>query len=957
MISSCKDAALEYATRGWPVVALYTNTDEGCTCGDTNCKSPGKHPRPDINSKGVNDATADLKKIAEWPEDINVGIALGHKDLMAFDVDVSKIAAMLLEPRVGLSDETGTVVTGRPGCHVYFECTGDVSTVHVKASGQRIGEIRGLGSYVVAPPSISASGRPYRWIGTASLIPGTLRTVGDAFGYVSEILKSIGVEVDPVGPSVSPDMEGFPEAIVPLQLPDQLEKHHALLNEKILLRGGIGKASVGGRSNGIFSLAVKIGGVAAEAGVALSRVALAGILKRADQVYFDKYEGEMRSGVRSQKSADYEYYRIACKVLSNGDLAPRSGGLNAEVEITEPAAESSEADAEDESTATIHTSHYKWDEVDGVLRHVQIVKSGEKFTEVSNFKPEMVAEVTVDRDEKDAEILWKVRFTLARGRTVEANLEEADRSGTSSMEKAMSKKFPSDFMVFPYAYVHIKPALHQFREKMERYTTRAVTGWFEVGDERYYLLPGALGAVGKSGMNAAYRLNRKDLPEKEAILNSAFENYGVGIRPAASQEVGPAWDAFEMLATCGTISVTFPVILQVLAGPLYSIGSSNVPPLMHVFGRTGVLKTSYCLAALSLLGTFNKETAPPMSWNATPGGVQGTLNAAKDLTILVDDFKVTQQKEGGALTSLINNYADKSTRRRLTSKGELQETKSPRGLLLSNGEDRWEKEASTVARTIIIDVGDDDIDEDRLTAAQEYVKEGVLQLFGGSFIAWVASQDELFETSMFEDDRSRIHRLLLKRYKEEGMHRRLLASISTLIAVSNVLLRFIEEAYPNEKSKVKVWVREMTTSFLATVRERAEEVRSLAPSKLLCSYIADCMSAGSAVLRPALGVDEDHFIYPDNPRGEVVGWWDEKDGKRYALLNYNTTFAWYQREMGRRRENISFSWNSFTQEMRTAYGAILGGQWVVKDNKGSTKGTVQVLRIPIDTLERYTSAE
>ena len=96
--SRVREAALAYAAEGWPVLACYTNTDEGCSCGDTKCLSPGKHPLPKLSPKGVNSATTDLDEIASWPRKINIGIALGHKNLMALDVDDAEVAAALLSP-------------------------------------------------------------------------------------------------------------------------------------------------------------------------------------------------------------------------------------------------------------------------------------------------------------------------------------------------------------------------------------------------------------------------------------------------------------------------------------------------------------------------------------------------------------------------------------------------------------------------------------------------------------------------------------------------------------------------------------------------------------------------------------------------------------------------------------------------------------------------------------------
>ena len=193
---SNKDAALEYISRGWPVLALYSTTEAGCLCGNDNCKSPGKHPRADLNAHGVKDATLEPSVVVAWPDDINIGIALGHEGLMVFDVDEVNIAAQFLDPMSGLVDQTGLVVTGRSGAHIYLICTGDVSTLIItsKKTGKNLGELRGKGAYVVAPPSRAVSGRHYKWLGRRPDDTPKLAQTKDAAAFVLRLLSSIGVD-------------------------------------------------------------------------------------------------------------------------------------------------------------------------------------------------------------------------------------------------------------------------------------------------------------------------------------------------------------------------------------------------------------------------------------------------------------------------------------------------------------------------------------------------------------------------------------------------------------------------------------------------------------------------------------------------------------------------------------------------------------------------------------------
>ena len=169
-------AALDYARRGWRVLPLHSVDYLGeCTCGDSACASPAKHPRtPD----GVKGASADPAQVrgwwARWPN-ANVGVATGpESSLWVLDLDRAKageadgLDAVLSV--CGYALDVGVVVeTGSGGQHLWWAWPGD-GTVQsrarvlgldgVKASA----DTRGRGGYVVAPPSVHASGRPYRWL-------------------------------------------------------------------------------------------------------------------------------------------------------------------------------------------------------------------------------------------------------------------------------------------------------------------------------------------------------------------------------------------------------------------------------------------------------------------------------------------------------------------------------------------------------------------------------------------------------------------------------------------------------------------------------------------------------------------------------------------------------------------------------------------------------------------------
>jgi Bifunctional DNA primase/polymerase, N-terminal/Primase C terminal 1 (PriCT-1) len=143
------NAAIAYATRGFAVLP---------------CAPRGKAP---ATPHGCRDATKDIAQIAGWWREnpnYNVAFATGAVSrIFVLDVDGLDAEASLhqLEEQHGALPETVESITPR-GRHIFFRC----ENAQVKNSAGRLAhglDIRGDGGYVVLPPSIHPSGRPYVW--------------------------------------------------------------------------------------------------------------------------------------------------------------------------------------------------------------------------------------------------------------------------------------------------------------------------------------------------------------------------------------------------------------------------------------------------------------------------------------------------------------------------------------------------------------------------------------------------------------------------------------------------------------------------------------------------------------------------------------------------------------------------------------------------------------------------
>lgn len=158
-----------YCNRGWSIFPLVWMDDGDCSCGSSECKSPGKHP---LVKGGFLSASTDLQQVITWYErwpKANWGLrtgdqAKGGAGILVVDIDSKNHGfdtwEMLSMDHQG-HIETVTVETGNNGQHLWFSYPSDID---LRSTAGALGpglDVRANGGYVVVPPS--QTNRPYRF--------------------------------------------------------------------------------------------------------------------------------------------------------------------------------------------------------------------------------------------------------------------------------------------------------------------------------------------------------------------------------------------------------------------------------------------------------------------------------------------------------------------------------------------------------------------------------------------------------------------------------------------------------------------------------------------------------------------------------------------------------------------------------------------------------------------------
>lgn len=140
-------AALWYAERGIAVFPLRPTTKV-----------------PLAGSRGFKDATTDRERIHRWwrtTPQANIGMPTGQQwDVIDVDGPPGYASLADLKDAGLLPPVLARAWTPRGGQHLYVAPTGDGNAASVKPGL----DYRGLGGYVVLPPSVGANGERYDWI-------------------------------------------------------------------------------------------------------------------------------------------------------------------------------------------------------------------------------------------------------------------------------------------------------------------------------------------------------------------------------------------------------------------------------------------------------------------------------------------------------------------------------------------------------------------------------------------------------------------------------------------------------------------------------------------------------------------------------------------------------------------------------------------------------------------------
>jgi hypothetical protein len=251
-------------------------------------------------------------------------------------------------------------------------------------------------------------------------------------------------------------------------------------------------------------------------------------------------------------------------------------------------------------------------------------------------------------------------------------------------------------------------------EKLYRY---GHTGWRFIDGQWTFLHAGRTDV----DVHLDNHLKRYALPEKPERIDEAIEQ------------------SLSLLKT-GPDEVMIPLLSSVYLAPLSSFLKPDF--VLFMVGVTGSLKSSLAALFLSHYGNFRDKSDLPASWESTDNALEHRLFILKDVLCVVDDYAprsdaLSQRRQEGRAQRIIRSIGNQSARSRLRSDLTERPEYTPRGLMISTGEDLPPGQ-SIQARTLVLEVDGSQLDLEALSEAQRAAD--LLPHAIGAYVEWLAPQ-------------------------------------------------------------------------------------------------------------------------------------------------------------------------------------------------------------------------
>ena len=389
---------------------------------------------------------------------------------------------------------------------------------------------------------------------------------------------------------------------------------------------------------------------------------------------------------------------------------------------------------------------------------------------LTNFTATIDTEITED-DGAETKMLFAITASLD-GRTFHFSIPASQYAGMSWVTEYLG----AEAIIFPGHSIkeHTRVALQQVSTNIQRQVVYKHLGWRKIDDHWHFLHAG--GAIGGEMATLATFCIQVDLHQN-------LSHY-VLPDPPTGQSLREAIRASLQFLILTRDAIVYPLYAAIFRAVLGAVNSS-----IHVCGGTGVGKTELASLIQRHFGPLMDALHLPGSWSSTGNALEGLLFLAKDVICVVDDFVLAGssydvQRAHRDADRVFRAQGNRSGRGRLSADATLRTIRSPRGYVVSTGEDT-PRGQSLQARLLAIEVGPHDVDWDHLSSCQDDASRGLYAQALAGFLQWVAPQYEEIKKNLTGNIQK-----LRSQAVQAGNHRRTPEIVANLFVGLQVFLSF-----------------------------------------------------------------------------------------------------------------------------------------------------------------------
>ncbi|HTU19242.1 MAG TPA: DUF927 domain-containing protein [Gemmataceae bacterium] len=492
----------------------------------------------------------------------------------------------------------------------------------------------------------------------------------------------------------------------------------------------------------------------------------------------------------------------------------------------------------------------------GCLAWVRPTRDGPVETALANFRASIVEEVSLD-DGAEKSVRLIVEGALQDGTAlprVEVRAEDFGR-----MEWVLPSWGTRAVIAAGRGVAdHLRCAIQSLSGNVPCRTVYGHLGWRRVAERWLYLHAG--GAIGGDGPAADISVSLPD-----ALAHYVFPE------PPSDERLRTAIRASLALLDLGSRRITF-----VLLSAVYRAVLGSVDFALHFVGESGAFKTEVSTLALQHFGAGMHSRNLPASWGSTGNFLEALAFVAKDALLLIDEFT---PQNGHADIARLHREAERlfraqgnsAGRQRMRRDGSLAPSRSPRGLILSTGEEE-PRGQSLRARLLTLEIEKadkhrkGDIDRAKLTTAQELAAKGAYAEAMAGFVRWLARRYEVVRDRL-ATDRAKLR----EQAAVAGEHARTAGIVADLALGLRYCLEYAEASGAIDSDRRRKLWEEGWTSLRDSGSAQRETIEDEEPTACFLRLLRGAIACGRAHLANAKG---------DYPEAPSAWGWREDDARQ-----------------------------------------------------------------------------